>query len=67
MTKQPTANPSSHGGLGWFCDVSATPLRMQLPANAPAKATENGPTTSMGDPDGVSGFWLQPGPITVVI
>ena len=44
-------------------------LPIQLPAAVPGKAAKGGPSAwspSMGDPDGVSGFCLWPGPDPVI-
>lgn len=47
------------------------PHPIRLPATAPAKVIEDDPSTRIlathvGDPDGVSGSWLQSGPAKTV-
>lgn len=52
--------------------VLATLLPMRLPANVPGRAVDESPNTWIlathtGNPGGVLGSWLQPGPVTVVV
>lgn len=60
-----TASPSV------FVQVPASLLLIQIPACAPGKAAEDGPrirgpTTHVGEPDGILGSWLEPGPVLAV-
>lgn len=59
--KPSPATPASH--ISVHIPVLEVPLTIQLPANAPVKAAENGqvlPVTHAGDPAGVPGTCPQP-------
>lgn len=69
QVKLPLALPSYHNGAPKR--VQITPLPLQLCANVPRKAVDDGVSIwasviRVGEPERVLGFWLQPGPSMAV-